>query len=61
MVFTSITAFTIRSMVAISSIDAFDHGIFPSGISFGSETLTLLESFYTLRFNGHYVYCYIMF
>ncbi len=61
MAFASVIAFTIGSMVTFSSIDAFDHGIFPFKISFGNETPTLLESFSTIGSNGHSVRFYMMF
>jgi hypothetical protein len=59
--FVGVFAFTIELMVTFSSTYAFDHGIFPSRVSFGSETPTLLKSFSTVGSNGGSLRFCIMF
>ncbi len=38
--FMGVIVFTIRSIVAFSSIETYDHDIYMVGVSFGIETLT---------------------
>lgn len=58
---TCIIAFTIGSMVAFSSIDAFDHNMFLVGISFVIETPPWIHSFLIVGSDGFSLRSWFMF